>query len=224
MGTEDIQSDNNQISEAEKGSRLASILAAIHTDEEEIDEVVGAVADAAVEEEVVEEVPPEPVPDLSTQKLEEVLQSTEKIRGASKRTVAVSSVGPEQESFLAEVITQIDSLRDPLKETLAEYPVLSIHLTILNKLVSEYHRLDNQIDDYMQVITEMTGIKLTGERSRVRDNLTQLVIERWRLLNSLLDNVNKLHGNIMKTRPKGDDKSDEDLFASYARYAEGDTE
>jgi hypothetical protein len=182
----------------ERGSRLRSLLSEVlmpETESSEKDEV-------------------------SADPIGELLDSTEKVRNLAYKAEAFSKAGPEQELYLIEVLEDIHSLKEKLDDVIIENPLFRTNLIILEKLVGEYDKLDQQISVFIHTIISLVGIKLTGERSRVRDNLTQLVTERWRLLNSILDNVNKLHSNVVKARTKGKMSEEEDLFSGYAKYAE----
>lgn len=202
METEGTQ--DGMMSAEEKGVRLSALLTEIlHP------------TDAVIEDEETND------SCSQSESLEKVFQSAEKIRGTANRITAEGTVGPEQEVYLAEVIKEINQLKLDLLEVTNENPLLRTNLIILEKLVGEYDKLDKQIDSFLLTVTTLSGVKLTGERSRVRDNLTQLVTERWRLLNSILDNVNKLHSNIVKAKVKGSASEEEDLFSGYAKYAEG---
>lgn len=99
-----------------------------------------------------------------------------------------------------------------------ESPVLKLYVAALYKLAKEYTRMEEQIENMSTSISDL-GVSpaLTNERARLRDNITSVTTEGWKLLNAVLDSLSKIQGMIGKLKDKGEGK---DLFESFL---EGDS-
>jgi len=101
-----------------------------------------------------------------------------------------------------------------IQSEVAEYPLMKLYVAGLYKMASEYTRIEDQINDLSQAVTTLGGSPaLTNERSRLRDNMTSLTTEGWKLLNAVLDSLHKIQSMLNKLKEKSGE--DEDPFESF---------
>lgn len=102
---------------------------------------------------------------------------------------------------------------DDIQEEVKDYPIMRLYVAGLYKMASEYSRIEDQIDDMSTAVTDLgVSPQLTNERARIRDNMTSLTTEGWKLLNAVLDSLHKVQSTINKMKDK---KGDEDPFESF---------
>ena len=90
-----------------------------------------------------------------------------------------------------------------IQNEVKDHPILKLYVATLYKLAGEYTRLENQMDTMGQSI-EALGVQaaLTNERARIRDNITSMTMEGWKLLNAVLDSLHKIQLTLNKMNTK----------------------
>jgi hypothetical protein len=103
---------------------------------------------------------------------------------------------------------------EDIQQEVADHPVMRLYVAGLYKMAGEYTRIEKQIKDLSDDVDALgLAPALTNERARIRDNMTSLTTEGWKLLNAVLDSLHKIQS--MLTKLKLTDSSDEDPFESF---------
>jgi hypothetical protein len=101
-----------------------------------------------------------------------------------------------------------------IQAEVTEYPLMKLYVAGLYKMANEYTRIENQIVELgLSVETLGNNPALTNERARIRDNMTSLTTEGWKLLNAVLDSLHKIQSMINKMKDRSGD--DLDPFESF---------
>lgn len=96
-----------------------------------------------------------------------------------------------------------DESRSEMETETSEFPIIRMVMRTLEIMVGEYERVDNQISDFVAAVDEADNFQ---ERSKLRDDITQLVVERWRLLNSIIANLTAAHSALVRARSQNKGK------------------
>ncbi len=127
----------------------------------------------------------------------EVRARTDKQVGGRRQTNLVEGMEEPEElvSTMDDLKAEIRRLEVAVSGELSKTPSLRLALRCLDRLVLEYDRVDTEITSFKISIRTSTAT-LSG---RIRDNMTTLIVERWRLLSAISDNIHKLHTALSKT-------------------------
>jgi len=102
---------------------------------------------------------------------------------------------------------------EDIQNEVKDYPIMRLYVAGLYKMASEYSRIEDQIVDMGKAVIDLgLSPQLTNERARIRDNMTSLTTEGWKLLNAVLDSLHKVQTTINKMKEK---TGNEDPFESF---------
>lgn len=78
-------------------------------------------------------------------------------------------------------------------------PIMRTYLAGLYSMANEYRRIDTSVEFAREQLEVLgTSPQLSNERSRLRDNISAMTLEGWRLQNALLDALNKFQSTISR--------------------------
>jgi len=115
---------------------------------------------------------------------------------------------------------EMEKLDDDIRAEVKVSPLMKLSMVVISQLISEYKRIDDQVMDFQGVIDTSHGMGASQERGRVRDNMTQLIIERWRLLDAIHSNLHKVFNAVLKAKEK--EGANSDPFAQFGEEAENE--
>jgi len=98
---------------------------------------------------------------------------------------------------------------DDLQDSIQTFPIMKVYLASIYKMAHEYTRIEEHITAASEDL-ENLGLDplLTNERARLRDNMSAMTTEGWKLLNALLDSLHKMQTLIKKLTEKSGEGDD----------------